>query len=83
MGYMAAGLIAEEIGRNLSATPFLSTAILSATAISKGGNARRKKRQWLPKIADGSTLMALAIDEGGKHNISKTAMTRREVRQWV
>ncbi|MEE9348345.1 MAG: acyl-CoA dehydrogenase family protein [Robiginitomaculum sp.] len=74
MGYMAAGLIAEEIGRNLSATPFLSTAILAATAISKGAS-EAQKAQWLPKIADGSTLMALAVDEGGKHNISKTAMT--------
>src|SRR5690606_36586719 len=32
-GFVGAGLIAEEIGRNLSATPFLSTAILGATAL--------------------------------------------------
>jgi len=74
MGYMAAGLIAEQIGKNLSATPFLSTAILAATALSKGGT-DAQKAQWLPKIADGSTIMALALDEGGKHNPRKTATT--------
>ena len=74
MGYMAAGLIAEQIGKNLSATPFLSTAILAATALSKGGT-DAQKAQWLPKIADGSTILALALDEGGKHNPRKTATT--------
>ena len=31
-GYVGAGLIAEEVGRNLSATPLLSTAVLAVTA---------------------------------------------------
>ena len=74
MGYRAMGLVAEEIGKNLSASPFLSTAILAATAIRKGGSDEQKAK-WLPKIADGSTIMSLALDEGGKHNPSKTAMT--------
>lgn len=72
MGYMAAGLIAEQIGKNLSASPFLSTAVLAATAISKGGSPAQKS-EWLPKLADGSVIMALALDEGGKHNPAKTA----------
>ncbi len=72
MGYRAMGLVAEEIGKNLSASPFLSTAILAATAIRKGGS-DEQKATWLPKIADGSTIMALALDEGGKHNPSRTA----------
>ena len=74
MGYMVAGLVAEEIGKNLSASPFLSTAILAATAISKGGTPAQKST-WLPKIADGSTIMALALDETAKHNPARTAAT--------
>jgi len=31
MGVMAAGLLAEQMGRNLSASPFFSTSVLSAT----------------------------------------------------
>jgi alkylation response protein AidB-like acyl-CoA dehydrogenase len=65
-GYVGAGLIAEEIGRNLSATPFLSTAILGATALMKGGSPSHKEA-LLPGIARGDTLVALAIDERARH----------------
>jgi alkylation response protein AidB-like acyl-CoA dehydrogenase len=47
-------------------SPFLSTAVLAASALSRGGSAAQKSRH-LPKISDGSLLAALAIDEGAKH----------------
>ena len=74
MGFMAAGLIAEQMGRNLSASPFLSTAILAATAIREGGSAEQKS-EWLPKIAGGEAVIALALDEGPKHNPRGTSAT--------
>lgn len=74
MGFVAAGLVAEQMGRNLAATPFLSTAILAATAIREGGSAEQKA-EWLTKIAGGETIMALALDEGAKHNPAGTATT--------
>jgi len=74
MGYMAAGLVAEQMGRNLSASPFISTAVLAVTALNQAGSADQKKA-WLPKIAAGDTLMALAVDEGRKHAPSKIEMT--------
>jgi len=67
MGFMAAGLVAEQIGRNLTASPFFSTAILAATALRENGSVEQKSN-WLPKIAGGEAIMALAIDEGPKHN---------------
>lgn len=67
MGFMAAGLVAEQMGRNLSASPFFSTAILAATALRENGSAQQKS-DWLPKIAGGEAIIALAIDEGPKHN---------------
>jgi len=67
MGFMAAGLVAEQMGRNLSASPFFSTAILAATALRENGSAEQKT-QWLPKIAGGEAIIAMAIDEGPKHN---------------
>ena len=73
MGYMAAGLVAEQMGRNLSASPFLSTAVLAVTALNQAGSLDQKKN-WLPKIASGKTLMALAVDEGRKHAPSKIEM---------
>jgi len=74
MGFMEAGLIAEQMGRNLTASPFVSTAILAATALNKGGSTEQKA-EWLPKIASGETIMTLALEEGRKHNPSATTMS--------
>ncbi len=73
MGYLAAGLVAEQMGRNLTASPFFSTAILAATALKHG--TEEQKSEWLPKIASGKTVMSLALDEGVKHNPRGTATT--------
>ncbi len=67
MGFMAAGLLAEQMGRNLSASPFLSTSILAATALRASDNAEQKAK-WLSAISSGEAVMAVALDEGAKHN---------------
>ena len=66
MGHVAAGVIAEEMGRTLTASPYLSTAIMGATALSRFGSAAQKD-EWLPKIAGGEAITAIAADEGRKH----------------
>jgi len=73
MGYLAAGLVAEQMGRNLTASPFFSTSILAATALKHGSD--EQQAAWLPKIAAGETIIALALDEGVKHNPRGTATT--------
>jgi alkylation response protein AidB-like acyl-CoA dehydrogenase len=65
-GYVGAGLIAEEVGRNLSATPLLSTAVLAVTALLKGGSVAQKE-SLLPAIAGGDLLIAFAADERSRH----------------
>ena len=74
LGSVEAGIVMEEIGRNLMPSPFLSTAVLAASAIARGGSAAQKA-DVLPKIAAGSLLAALAVDEGAKHRPSHIAMT--------
>ncbi|MBL1422145.1 MAG: acyl-CoA dehydrogenase family protein [Alphaproteobacteria bacterium] len=64
-GYRAAGLIAEQMGRNLTAMPFVSTAILSVTILREVGG--EMLSEWGMKIAMGECVVALAIDEGVKH----------------
>jgi alkylation response protein AidB-like acyl-CoA dehydrogenase len=66
-------LVPEEIGRTLMPSPFLSTAVLAASALSRGGSAAQKS-EHLPRIADGSLLAALAVDEGAKHRPLRTKM---------
>jgi len=73
MGYLAAGLVAEQMGRNLTASPFLSTSILAATALKQGSD--EQKAAWLPKIVSGEAVIALALDEGVKHNPRGTTTT--------
>lgn len=73
MGFMAAGLIAEQMGRNLSASPFLSTSVLAATALKHAGADMAAK--ILPKIVSGNLTVALAVDEGRKHNPATIEMT--------
>ena len=73
LGCVEAGVVMEEIGRTLMPSPFLSTAVLAASALSRGGSAAQKS-EYLPKIADGSLLAALAVDEGAKHRPLQTRM---------
>jgi alkylation response protein AidB-like acyl-CoA dehydrogenase len=73
LGCVEAGVVMEEIGRTLMPSPFLATAVLAASALSRGGSAAQKTT-YLPKIADGSLLAALAIDESAKHRPLQTKL---------
>jgi alkylation response protein AidB-like acyl-CoA dehydrogenase len=73
LGCVEAGVVMEEIGRNMMPSPFLSTAVLAASALTRGGSAAQKS-EHLPKIATGALLAALAIDEGAKHRPLQTRM---------
>jgi alkylation response protein AidB-like acyl-CoA dehydrogenase len=73
LGCVEAGVVMEEIGRTLMPSPFLSTAVLAASALSRGGSAAQKS-EHLPKISAGSLIAALAIDEGAKHRPRQTRL---------
>ncbi|MEM9707078.1 MAG: acyl-CoA dehydrogenase family protein [Pseudomonadota bacterium] len=72
-GFVGAGVIAEEMGRTLTASPFLSTSILAATALKKFGS-EAQQQENLPKISAGDLIAALAVDETKKHNPTATAL---------
>lgn len=72
-GFVGAGLICEEMGRNLTAAPFLSTAMMAATALARAGTEAQKHR-WLPAIAAGEAVIAPAIDETRHHDPAGTAL---------
>jgi acyl-CoA dehydrogenase len=73
-GHVAAGLIMEAMGRNLSAAPMLSTAVLGATALVNAGSAEQQAK-YLPLIAEGKRLFALAADEASRHAPAFVATT--------
>jgi alkylation response protein AidB-like acyl-CoA dehydrogenase len=72
-GHVGMALVCEEMGRTLAASPFLSTAVMAATAIRRGGSVDQKKK-WLPAISEAKAIIALAVDEGRKHAPEKTAL---------
>ena len=70
LGHVEAGILLEEIGRNLTPSPFLITAIAVVEAL-KGTPLRTR---WIPGILAGETVAALAVDEGPKHRPESIAM---------
>jgi alkylation response protein AidB-like acyl-CoA dehydrogenase len=61
-GLKSLGLVLEECGRTLVASPLLSTALVGASALILGGS-EGQKAAWLPKIAAGEVVVAFALDE--------------------
>jgi len=72
-GYLSIGLILEELGRTLTASPLIASGVGAASALVLGGSDAQKS-EWLPKIADGSVVGALAVDEGPHHAPEKVAL---------
>jgi alkylation response protein AidB-like acyl-CoA dehydrogenase len=70
MGAVEAGLVLEEIGRNLTPSPFLTTAVAAVRALDGSAHAER----WFPGILAGETVAALAVDEGKHHDPAKVAL---------
>ncbi|HET9353332.1 MAG TPA: acyl-CoA dehydrogenase family protein, partial [Sphingomicrobium sp.] len=73
LGAVEAGLVLEEIGRNLTPSPFLTTAVAAVRALEGSAQAQR----WFPGILAGDTVAALAIDEGKHHDPAKVALEAR------
>ena len=76
-GYLSLGLILEETGRTLTASPIVASALAAASAIILGGSAAQKQA-WLPKIAAGEIVGTLAVDEGPHHAPGKVTLTAKK-----
>jgi alkylation response protein AidB-like acyl-CoA dehydrogenase len=72
-GYVGLGLVLEETGRTLTASPLLSSALVGASALVLGGS-EAQKQEWLPKLAAGEAIATLAVDEGPHHHPERTAL---------
>jgi alkylation response protein AidB-like acyl-CoA dehydrogenase len=72
-GYLSLGLVLEEMGKTLAASPLLASALASASAIMLGGT-DTQKQSWLPQIASGAVIATLAVDEGPRHDPAIVAL---------
>jgi len=69
----AIGLVLEETGRTLTASPLLMSGLVAVSALLLGGGGDQQAG-WLPRIADGEIVATLAVDEGPRHAPEKTAL---------
>ena len=73
LGYVGLGVVLEETGRTLAASPLLSTAMIGASALMLAGT-DAQKAEWLSKLAAGEVIVAFGIDEGAHHAPLKSAL---------
>jgi len=74
-GYKGLGVVTEETGRTLAASPLYASVWVGGTVVNLGGS-DAQKAEILPKVAAGELLLALALEEGHRHapyNIATTA----------
>lgn len=71
-GYLSLGLVVEQLGRTLTVAPLAASAVAASALVM--GEADDAKSEWLPRLASGDAVAALAIDEGPIH--SRTFETR-------
>ena len=61
-GAVEIGILMEAFGRGLVCEPYLSTVVIGAALISECGT-EAQKQEWLPRVADGSLVLAFAHSE--------------------
>ncbi|WP_020399255.1 acyl-CoA dehydrogenase family protein [Kordiimonas gwangyangensis] len=72
-GYVGAGIVAEAMGKTLSASPFMASGVVAASVIKAAGSDAQKEA-LLPAIAAGEVIVTLAVDETSRHAPEETVL---------
>jgi len=70
LGALESALVLEEVGRNLTPSPFLASAVVGTRAIEGTAHADL----WYPAILSGEAVLTLAVDENKRHAPLETAL---------
>ena len=76
-GLAGISVIMQEVGKTLTPSPLLATAVLGASAITSFGT-QDQKSKYLPLIASGEITTAIAVDEESHHAPANT-ITKAEL----
>ncbi len=76
-GYTGLGIVLEEVGKNLSASPLNASVLAAATVILKTAS-EEQKADLLPSLAAGELSISLALEENGQHKTSDFNTTARQ-----
>ena len=77
MGLAELAVVLEDLGRKLAPEPFLATVLLGGGAILRAGSDAQKEA-WLPAVAEGAKLLALAHQEKASRFALHKVATRAE-----
>ena len=75
LGWVDLVVVLEETGRTLFPSPLLST-VLAGAALVRAGSAEQREA-WLPQLAAGTALGALAVQEGADADPAAIALEGR------
>ena len=82
VGFKGLGAIFEQMGRNLSVLPLLSSIVLGGGLLVRAGS-DAQRGAWLPRIIAGDVRFALALDETPRHDPQRIATrARRSASGW-
>lgn len=73
LDYRTFGVVLEELGRGLTASPLFASSLVGASALL--GGSEDQQREWLPRIASGQAIVTLAVDESPHHNPANISLT--------
>ncbi len=77
LGYLTFGIILEQLGQQLVASPLFASAYVGASALLLAGN-EQQKHHLLPAIAEGKEIVTLALEEGSHHAPEKIALSAKK-----
>jgi alkylation response protein AidB-like acyl-CoA dehydrogenase len=66
-GFKGMGALFEQGGRRLCVSPLLASVVLGGGLLLRAGS-EAQRQAWLPGIASGAALFALALDETPRHD---------------
>tara|TARA_R110002049_G_scaffold130406_3_gene288719 strand:- start:368 stop:1504 length:1137 start_codon:yes stop_codon:yes gene_type:complete len=73
LGFLTCGLILEQLGRQLTASPFFASSLVAASTLVLAGNGVQREA-LLPGIVNGSAIVTLALEESSRHQPEQTAL---------
>jgi alkylation response protein AidB-like acyl-CoA dehydrogenase len=81
LGFLAAAIVAEEVGRHAGAVPFTASVVLGAGPIAEFGT-EAQQQKWLPSAVAGDTILTAALVEYGADPWKPTFTAVRQGDGW-
>lgn len=82
-GFESLGMLVEELGRTLTPSPLIPSAVAAVSALLLGGT-EEQKRVWLPRLASGDCIGSVAINDGPPRVANHAGvMARRDAESYI